>query len=168
MILVHIAAFWSGAVGSSLPYWYIFRITAALWVPPTDHGSLFLAQGQDSTAPLIPAKPHHSLGRAAWDSDKRVVVTCCWLWSVLQQEGTTALPKPVNGDILALWEAECPTEFFQMEPIRSPVSWAPAWLWNSHFHWACAVFLLQPLHLLLVAVWYSLLREEFLCSHPWI
>lgn len=126
-------AFWSGGVGSSLLYWYNFRLTAALWVPPIDNGSHFLAQGQDCTAPLIPAKPQHSLARAAWDSDKRVVVICCWCWSVMQQEGTTALPKPLNGGVLPLWEAECPTEFFQMGPVGSPVSWAPAWLWNSHF-----------------------------------
>lgn len=131
IIFVHTVAFWSGAVDSSLSHSYIFRLTAALWVPPIVSGSHFLAQGQDRAAPLIPAELQHCLGRAARGSDRRAVVVDAGGEAWCRKREPLPCQNQWTVASFLCGRQSVPQSFSKWNPLGHQWSWAPAWVWNS-------------------------------------
>jgi len=84
----------------------------------------------------------------------------------VQKEGTSALPKPVAGGVLPLWERECPTEFFQVELVGSQALGVCLCMKLSASAELGTIFLLQSLHLQLVAVGCSVCETRIFVSPP--
>lgn len=106
------------------------------------------------------------LDRAAWHSSKEIVIICYRWWSLVQKQGTTALPKTADGVVLPLWEAVSHRVF------PSGTHWLTSKLGSC----LCMelsvsielgiIFIIQPLHLLLVAVGCFLCETRIFMSSP--
>lgn len=182
IIFVYVIAFWSGAVGGSLPCLYIFRITAAFWMSLGYQWEPFPCTGPSQHCSAGPSKAGTSaccLGRAAWGGHKGIIVTCYRWWSLVQKQRTTALPEPADGGVLALWESVSHGVFSEWNllahkwvgllPVREALGFC--WAWHrfpssTSASTACSsgMFFMQDKNFPVLAHGFSVLHVAQICT----